>query len=49
MRSPIGFFDLEVDNGFFNQRGFLQGIENPEAAVQKLFEANREEALMQLV
>jgi hypothetical protein len=49
MRSPTGSFDLEVDNGFFNQRDFLQGIESLEAAVQTLVEANREEVLMQLV
>ena len=49
MRSPTGSFDLEVDNGVFNQRDFLQGIENLEAADQTLVEANPEEALMHLV
>ena len=49
MRSPTGSFELEADNGFFNQRDFLQGIENLEAALQTLVEANREEVLMQLV
>ena len=49
MRSPTGSFDLEVDKGFFNQRDFLQCIENLEAADQTLVEANPEEALMHLV
>ena len=49
MRRLTGSFDLEADDGFFNQRDFLQGIESLEAAVQTLVEANREEVLMQLV
>ena len=49
MRSLTGSFDLEADNGVFNQRDFLQCIENLEAADQTLVEANREEVLMQLV
>jgi class I fructose-bisphosphate aldolase len=32
-------FDVAVDHGFFNERGFLQGIENLEAAVRTLVEA----------
>jgi hypothetical protein len=49
MRSPTGSFELEADNGFFNQRDFFQCIENLEAADQTLVEANPEEALMHLV
>ena len=33
-------FDVAVDHGFFNERSFLQGIENLDAAVQSLVEAN---------
>jgi len=32
-------FDVAVDHGFFNERGFLQGIENLEAAVKTLVQA----------
>lgn len=32
-------FDVAVDHGFFNELGFLQGIENLDAAVQTLVEA----------
>jgi class I fructose-bisphosphate aldolase len=32
-------FDVAVDHGFFNERAFLQGIENLEQAVAKLVEA----------
>jgi DhnA family fructose-bisphosphate aldolase class Ia len=32
-------FDVAVDHGFFNERGFLQGIENLEAAVKTLVAA----------
>jgi class I fructose-bisphosphate aldolase len=32
-------FDVAVDHGFFNERGFLQGIENLGAAVKTLVEA----------
>jgi class I fructose-bisphosphate aldolase len=32
-------FDVAVDHGFFNERGFLQGIENLEKAVKVLVEA----------
>lgn len=32
-------FDVAVDHGFFNERGFLQGIENLEKAVKTLVEA----------
>src|SRR5689334_12860348 len=32
-------FDVAVDHGFFNERGFLQGIENLERAVRTLVEA----------
>lgn len=32
-------FDVAVDHGFFNERGFLQGIENLEACVKTLVEA----------
>jgi class I fructose-bisphosphate aldolase len=32
-------FDVAVDHGFFNQLGFLQGIEDLEAAVKTLVEA----------
>ena len=49
MRSLTGSFDLEADNGFFNQRDFFQCIENLEAADQTLVEANPEEALMHMV
>ena len=33
-------FDVAVDHGFFNERNFLQGIEDIEAAVKTLVEAN---------
>ena len=33
-------FDVAVDHGFFNERGFLQGIENLRTAVQTLVEAD---------
>ena len=33
-------FDVAVDHGFFNEGGFLKGIEDIEAAVQTLVEAN---------
>ena len=29
-------FDVAVDHGFFNERGFLQGIENLEQCVKTL-------------
>ena len=32
-------FDVAVDHGFFNERGFLQGIENLEKSVQTLVDA----------
>ncbi len=32
-------FDVAVDHGFFNERGFLQGIENLEACVRTLIAA----------
>ena len=32
-------FDVAVDHGFFNERGFLQGIENLEAAVKTVVAA----------
>src|SRR6267154_5217218 len=32
-------FDVAVDHGFFNERAFLQGIENLEAAVKTLVAA----------
>ena len=32
-------FDVAVDHGFFNERGFLQGIENLEKCVRTLVEA----------
>lgn len=32
-------FDVAVDHGFFNERGFLQGIENLEQAVKTIVEA----------
>lgn len=32
-------FDVAVDHGFFNERGFLQGIENLQKAVEVLVEA----------
>ena len=32
-------FDVAVDHGFFNERAFLQGIENLESAVRTLVEA----------
>jgi len=32
-------FDVAVDHGFFNQPGFLQGIENMRSVVKKLVEA----------
>jgi DhnA family fructose-bisphosphate aldolase class Ia len=32
-------FDVAIDHGFFNERGFLAGIENLEACVGKLVEA----------
>ncbi|HEV7868893.1 MAG TPA: aldolase [Chthoniobacteraceae bacterium] len=32
-------FDVAVDHGFFNERGFLQGIENLELCVRTLVEA----------
>lgn len=32
-------FDVAVDHGFFNERGFLQGIENLDRAVRTLVEA----------
>src|ERR1043166_323222 len=32
-------FDVAVDHGFFNERGFLQGIENLETAVRTLVQA----------
>src|SRR6201999_4033301 len=32
-------FDVAIDHGFFNERGFLQGIENLENAVRALVEA----------
>lgn len=32
-------FDVAVDHGFFNERGFLQGIENLEAAVKTVVTA----------
>lgn len=32
-------FDVAVDHGFFNERGFLQGIENLEECVRTLVEA----------
>ena len=32
-------FDVAVDHGFFNERGFLQGIENLAAAVKTLVQA----------
>ena len=31
---------MAVDHGFFNERSFLQGIENLDAAVQTLVEAD---------
>ena len=33
-------FDVAMDHGFFNEGGFLKGIEDIEAAVQTLVEAN---------
>jgi len=33
-------FDVAVDHGFFNERGFLQGIEDLGASVKTLVEAN---------
>ena len=33
-------FDVAVDHGFFNEGGFLKGIEDIEAAVATLVEAN---------
>ena len=33
-------FDVAVDHGFFNERSFLKGIENLDAAVQTLVEAD---------
>ena len=33
-------FDVAVDHGFFNERSFLQGIENLDAAVKTLVEAD---------
>lgn len=32
-------FDVAIDHGFFNERGFLQGIENLEKAVRTVVEA----------
>jgi len=32
-------FDVAIDHGFFNERGFLQGIENLEKSVKTLVEA----------
>src|SRR5258706_7010016 len=32
-------FDVAIDHGFFNERGFLQGIENLEKAVKTLVAA----------
>ena len=32
-------FDVAIDHGFFNERGFLQGIENLELAVRSLVKA----------
>jgi DhnA family fructose-bisphosphate aldolase class Ia len=32
-------FDVAVDHGFFNQAGFLQGIEDMRTVVKTLFEA----------
>lgn len=32
-------FDVAIDHGFFNERGFLQGIENIESAIRKLVDA----------
>src|SRR5882724_13407192 len=32
-------FDVAIDHGFFNERGFLQGIENLEQAVRSLVAA----------
>lgn len=32
-------FDVAIDHGFFNERGFLQGIENLEAAVKTVVDA----------
>src|SRR4029077_9500262 len=32
-------FDVAIDHGFFNERGFLQGIENLDEAVRSLVEA----------
>src|SRR5881392_2254203 len=32
-------FDVAIDHGFFNERGFLQGIENLETSVKTLVEA----------
>jgi DhnA family fructose-bisphosphate aldolase class Ia len=32
-------FDVAIDHGFFNERGFLQGIENIDRAVRTLVEA----------
>src|ERR1044071_122892 len=32
-------FDVAVDHGFFNERGFLQGIENLEKSVRTLVAA----------
>jgi DhnA family fructose-bisphosphate aldolase class Ia len=33
-------FDVAIDHGFFNERGFLAGIENLERSVRTLVEAN---------
>ena len=33
-------FDVAIDHGFFNERSFLQGIENLDTAVQTLVEAD---------
>ncbi|HSI11820.1 MAG TPA: aldolase, partial [Chthoniobacter sp.] len=32
-------FDVAIDHGFFNERGFLQGIENLDKAVRSLVDA----------
>src|SRR5882762_8059406 len=32
-------FDVAIDHGFFNERGFLQGIENLEEAVKTVVKA----------
>jgi fructose-bisphosphate aldolase, class I len=32
-------FDVAIDHGFFNERGFLGGIENMEAAIRRVVEA----------